>query len=76
MPEIEVIPLESEVEIGPLDNPILGRVVAINILSGMRIRYSVAWWKEGSRQELELDPFEVRPKLKHRTSIGFRSNGP
>lgn len=43
-----------------LDNDISARVVAIIIRDG-RVAYEVVWWNERSREEAEVESWEVRP---------------
>lgn len=43
-----------------LDNDISARVAAIIIRDG-RVAYEVVWWNERSREEAEVESWEVRP---------------
>lgn len=54
---IEVYPVGSEVL---LDNDISARVTAIVIREG-GVSYEVVWWNERSREQEEVQAWEVRP---------------
>lgn len=43
-----------------LDDAISAKVIAVIIREG-RVTYNVAWWNERSREETEVEAWEIRP---------------
>jgi len=67
----------SQVEIGPLSDPVAGTVLQVTIRSDTSMLYEVCWWLNG-RQTAWLQSHEVRPILAETavSKIGFQKESP
>lgn len=69
---IQLLPIGSEVEIGPSTDPIKATIIGAS-LSGTEnsIQYHASWWAGTERKSEWLPSCEVRPKDSQTTRIGF-----
>lgn len=45
-----------------IDHTIPGHVASVSISNTLRIRYECVWWNNGTRHEMYLDGYELKPR--------------
>lgn len=69
---VKVFAINTIVEAGPTDDPIIGIVSAITY-RGCKVTYEIVWWDGSARKVEWLGEFEVRSSSKKDFNIGFNT---